>query len=418
MDTFIENLNNNPIFQLSLSSKELFHSNFLAWLAEDKNTRGLFNHLMKVWMKDSEWEYIPQNMEVKREYNHFDFCVCEKYSINDKTVTGNVKVVLENKFKSIAYKAQLQKYEGRTRTLNEEGYKNKFKAENTEGHSKKNLPKNWKEQVEQNSTKYILLTLAEDFLDKDFIKTELGWTIVTYADYSKTLRENIGLISDCFYRKIIERYCDFIDTFSTHINSCMNNINIKDNWDFLDNAEFKAVRCNDVWQKLVMHKCALELSKMLEEDGCETSTVSSDKEIWEQQDTPEENKLFIMVNYFHGEGMLELKYILPEKGIFTLQQQGIHPLRAGILDMNNKHPKYPKGKKYISKWNKYVKDFIDDTCLLGNIIHPKKDINEEEKALYNSYGIFYYNDLNDHIKNIGDTLKDMIETIKTVRNKT
>lgn len=39
MATFVETLKNNPIFQLSLSSKELFHSNFLAWLAEDDNTR-------------------------------------------------------------------------------------------------------------------------------------------------------------------------------------------------------------------------------------------------------------------------------------------------------------------------------------------------------------------------------------------
>lgn len=42
----VETLQNNPIFQLSLSSKESFHSNFLAWLAEDKNTRGIFNQLM------------------------------------------------------------------------------------------------------------------------------------------------------------------------------------------------------------------------------------------------------------------------------------------------------------------------------------------------------------------------------------
>lgn len=45
MDTFVEKLNNNPIFQLSLSSKELFHSNFLAWLAEDKNTRTILTKL-------------------------------------------------------------------------------------------------------------------------------------------------------------------------------------------------------------------------------------------------------------------------------------------------------------------------------------------------------------------------------------
>ena len=46
MDTFVEKLNNNPIFQLSLSSKELFHSNFLAWLAEDKNTQALFKKIL------------------------------------------------------------------------------------------------------------------------------------------------------------------------------------------------------------------------------------------------------------------------------------------------------------------------------------------------------------------------------------
>ena len=45
MATFVENLKNNPIFQLSLSSKELFHSNFLAWLAEDDNTRCVFRAL-------------------------------------------------------------------------------------------------------------------------------------------------------------------------------------------------------------------------------------------------------------------------------------------------------------------------------------------------------------------------------------
>ncbi len=38
MEKFVETLNNNPIFQLSLSSKELFHSNFLAWLAERQYT--------------------------------------------------------------------------------------------------------------------------------------------------------------------------------------------------------------------------------------------------------------------------------------------------------------------------------------------------------------------------------------------
>ena len=46
-DSFVEKLKGNAIFQLSLSSKELFHSNFLAWLAEDENTRNILGHLQK-----------------------------------------------------------------------------------------------------------------------------------------------------------------------------------------------------------------------------------------------------------------------------------------------------------------------------------------------------------------------------------
>lgn len=74
----VETLQNNPIFQLSLSSKELFHSNFLAWLAEDKNTRGIFNQLMQVWLNDPIWEFKEEEMMVKREYKNFDFCICQK----------------------------------------------------------------------------------------------------------------------------------------------------------------------------------------------------------------------------------------------------------------------------------------------------------------------------------------------------
>lgn len=39
-EAFVKGLKNNVAFQLSLSSKELFHSNFLAWLAEDDDPRG------------------------------------------------------------------------------------------------------------------------------------------------------------------------------------------------------------------------------------------------------------------------------------------------------------------------------------------------------------------------------------------
>ena len=66
MDTFVEKLNNNPIFQLSLSSKELFHSNFLAWLAEDKNTQALFKKILSTWLGEDTFDYNTDCMEIKR----------------------------------------------------------------------------------------------------------------------------------------------------------------------------------------------------------------------------------------------------------------------------------------------------------------------------------------------------------------
>lgn len=228
MTTFVETLKNNPIFQLSLSSKELFHSNFLAWLAEDENTRCVFNKVMQIWLDDKNWEYKPNDMEVKREYNHFDFCVCDKFSINGNDVTGSVQLVLENKFKSIAYKAQLLDYKDRIGTLNEEGYKNKYKAE--KDNNGKNLPKGWRDEVEHPNTKYILLTLADNFLDKDAIINS-GWKIITYAEYAKLLRTIVEGLKDGeikgnndFYTELIKQYCDFVETFSEHINECLNSV--------------------------------------------------------------------------------------------------------------------------------------------------------------------------------------------------
>ena len=41
----LEQLKKNPVFQLSLSAKELFHSNFLYWIASSYPK--LFNRVMK-----------------------------------------------------------------------------------------------------------------------------------------------------------------------------------------------------------------------------------------------------------------------------------------------------------------------------------------------------------------------------------
>ena len=410
MDTFVEKLKNNPIFHLSLSSKELFHSNFLAWLAEDKNTQTLFKEILSTWLGKDTFDYNTDCMEVKREYKNFDFSICEKI-INDKeSKTGRIRLVLENKFKSIAYKAQLDNYKKKVDALNEEADKAQCKAK-----LKLNSAKfeNWKESAKLPKTKYILLTLAEDFLDKEAVK-ESGWIIVTYADYSKTLHDNLDLVKDKFYKELLEKYCEFIDAFYTYINNNLEQIKYTDNWEILKKMDSSPLRCNDIWQKLVMHQCALQLAKKLEKKfgkDFQPIIVTSDQEIWGENGTENKDKLFMRVSYYHGEALLELKYLIPQKGIFVLQQQGNHPLRAGFLDMLSKKPKYSK-KHDTKNWNEET-DRIIRGAKLATMVPPKK-VESEDKPRYKSFGVFYYNDLNNVTKNIDKTLDDMIDNINKV----
>ena len=412
MDTFVEKLNNNPIFQLSLSSKELFHSNFLAWLAEDKNTQALFKKILSTWLGEDTFDYNTDCMEIKREYKNFDFSICEKI-INDKeSKTGRIRLVLENKFKSIAYKAQLDNYKKKVDALNEEADKAQCKAK-----LKLNSAKfeNWKGNAKLPKTKYILLTLAENFLDKEAVN-QSGWIIVTYADYSKTLHDNLDLVKDKFYKELLEKYCEFIDAFYTYTNNCLEQIKYTDNWEILKNEDFSTLRCNDIWQKLVMHQCALQLAKKLEKKfgkDFQPTIVTSDQEIWGENGNENKDKLFMRVSYYHGEALLELKYLIPQKGIFVLQQQGNHPLRAGFLDMLSKKPKYSK-KHDTKNWNEET-DRIIREAKLETMVPPKK-VESEDKPRYNSFGVFYYNDLNTVTKNIENTLDDMIDKIDQVIN--
>ena len=412
MDTFVEKLKNNPIFHLSLSSKELFHSNFLAWLAVDKKTQALFKKILSTWLGEDTFDYNTDCMEVKREYKNFDFSICEKITNDKESKTGRIRLVLENKFKSIAYKAQLENYQKKVDALNEEADKAQCKAK-----LKLNSAKfeNWKENAKLPKTKYILLTLAEDFLDKEAVK-ESGWIIVTYANYSKTLHDNLDLVKDKFYKELLEKYCEFIDAFYTYTNNCLEQIKYTDNWEILKNEDFSSLRCNDIWQKLVMHQCALQLAKKLEKKfgkDFQPTIITSDQEIWGENGTENKDKLFMRVSYYHGEALLELKYLIPQKGIFVLQQQGNHPLRAGFLDMLSKKPKYSK-KHDTKNWNEET-DRIIRGAKLATMVPPKK-VESEDKPRYNSFGVFYYNDLNTVTKNIENTLDDMIDKINQVIN--
>lgn len=94
---FKEALRTSPLFNLSLCSKELFHSNFLYWLGTTHCA--LFVAVCKELGCKVNWNASPEN--IKREYCNLDLCAC---------CDGQITFILENKVKSIPQKSQLDRY--------------------------------------------------------------------------------------------------------------------------------------------------------------------------------------------------------------------------------------------------------------------------------------------------------------------
>ena len=117
-------LEGSPMFKLSLSSRELFHSNFLEWLSNvDKDSFRRLINTMSGLGEDDPW---PAVWRVKREFKNFDLCVVayDKYSEDtDEKIEDDpdfrLLFVLENKVKSIPYQEQLQEYTEKATSFNE-----------------------------------------------------------------------------------------------------------------------------------------------------------------------------------------------------------------------------------------------------------------------------------------------------------
>ena len=378
---FIKTLQDNVAFQLSLTSKELFHSNFLAWLAEDKDTIGVFKELLQNCFGAEGFDFKQYDMTVKREYMNFDFCICDNKDSN------KVRFVLENKFKSLPYKEQLEEYQEKVETSNKDS-----------------------EPVH-----YCLLSLTQGY--KDFG----DWKVVTYEEYAEALRKaNESKNNNLFKKELINTYCNFIKTFSDHIKESLKEVcdkgivNPDAKWDVLtSHQEFCEIRCNDVWQKIVMQHCAKILANKIKDVfGVEAAMAHSDKDIWQKKGTENQGKFFTMVNYFHGEAFLELKYLLPGKGILAFQQQGNHPLRIGILAMREDYRTTTSKKTNPKKWQREAVRCINE-CGLQDYIKLKERPKKKGINTYKSFGSFYYDDLNDEVTNIEQTLDDMVTTLKS-----
>ena len=97
----LEGLENNPVFAMLLGSKELFHSNFLAFIFMHNSAGNL-----RKWLYEKATVKKPDKTiefdEYFREKSNFDLL----FKIKDEETF----ILIENKFKSLPDSEQLKKY--------------------------------------------------------------------------------------------------------------------------------------------------------------------------------------------------------------------------------------------------------------------------------------------------------------------
>jgi hypothetical protein len=206
----IELLKQSPMFNLSLSSKELFHSNFIDWLITiDKEAMSkVFSNLLNM-----EIEILQCN----REKNNFDLYI---------DCADHKQIIIENKFKSIITDQQLAKYS---------------------------------EKLKEHNSKNVLLSLNLTTFEKSLAE-KYDWLAISYTELCKEL-QTIKL-NDTYYQKIVEDYCKFINEVSTYFsNKDYSNYSLNNMYEEYKNLS--EIRLHDISQKILFNYMLRELNAKL-----------------------------------------------------------------------------------------------------------------------------------------------------------
>ena len=287
-DTRIKKLKESPLFNLSLASKELFHSNFLAWVVE-------------TYKKDAIASLFPgykleyERIEVLRERSNIDLIVV--FYNKEKTIG---RIILENKVKSLPYKEQLDKYS--KKIVNYKG----FEAAKS-NHLFILLAMNKNNPSFFDDDKYTTTAIFSGKKEKKSVK--VFWNYLSYKTFIKRL-EAMGAQcqkdDDDYHKRIVADYCDFMSEQVSILNGehdmWEKMANNKNNDAFLEYDTYKQlqdVRLHDLYDKsrfeFLMRKILDKLPK----------TEISPKY--------EEGKFKVQFNMTRAIGLVDIAYTIKSK---------------------------------------------------------------------------------------------------------
>ena len=278
----------SPIFNMSLSSKELFHSNFIAWLIE--------TYPIKMWQIFADYttlinqkdDFVIRTETVEREKDNIDlmFNVSNK---KDETIVH--KIIIENKVKSLPYISQLQEYsEKMSKTPN---------------------------------LHFVLLSLSEPIhLYEDFENKiiKAGQNIWEYLSYEKLieglkvqffqLRKEDENDKVQYHKSIVRDYTNLI-RFLIEIND-LTNFDENENFNYnLKADQLREIRIHDFYLKKKYENIAYELYKKLRKRKNEIKVSLEirsfgDKINWESTI----REIYISSGMTNSAGLIDVKYTI------------------------------------------------------------------------------------------------------------
>lgn len=360
MKETIEKLKISPLFNLSLSSKELFHSNFLYWIGRTYPSE--FGGIFSKYLNEK-----PEDLsitEIFRERENIDL------SFN---YSNGQEVLIENKVKSVPYIGQLAKY--------------------SEKHTY--------------SKNYILLSLSEPMFFQSQEKLDINgatWYYLSYSDLQVMLQSMSERISNEYHRQIIFDYCEFICGLVEINEHCkIDEEELFDFHSFKTNKLYRNlfdIRLHDFYLKKKYELLAFEIYKKLNERGKNLNAFSLPLN-WDN----EVPIIFMGYGMTRSLGLMDLKYLISPNIALGIQIQGEH-YRMVVEDSNGKIAKKIKDELENSLWFDFSKTF------------PKTKVYPKPENGFNKYGeTFFYKSVKIgtklKIKDIVDIILSDVERIES-----
>jgi len=341
LDKAINNLEKNPLFQMSLGSKELFHSNFLSWIINEKNEKKFVNSFLNELLEISEG--IKTIVEFpEREKMNIDLSF--KVELYDNTQR---LIIIENKVKSLPYKKQLDKYYAKV---------DKEQANN-----------NKKKNTTNYEVSYFLLSLVRP--DISILLDEVGnerWIRISYKKIADSINNALAKIvtppSDLIsFENLLKSYVDFVTQLHKIAEEDLIIKNIKHELFNYTNGvkrkKYQNLRLHDLYLKSKYQQISHRIKKaLIAKFGEELDTNFNPLE-----KLGKNNKILPNINngvsikegFTNSNGMIDLKYIPHTFKIdntdiyytFCLQLQGDH-LRYALQFMGKFEG---KTKKFVAK---------------------------------------------------------------------